>query len=241
MMWSDQHKRSRAVQPRMTPLPAAAPTLTPDERAFYLLPTLTVAQQLIGCILRHETDEGVTSGRIVETEAYLQGDPASHAYRGETPRNRSMFGPPGHAYVYLSYGVHYCFNVVTAPEGVAEAVLIRALEPLEGLELMLRRRGIAILPEALSERQRLRVASGPGNLTAALGLSRAQDGQDLIAGPLTIGSRPAGEPEPKFVATPRVGIRRGAEHPWRFLLAGSRAVSGPGWARLSDGGMTTRG
>ncbi len=201
--------------------------LQPDERAFYLLPTLEVAQRLIGCILSHETEEGVTSGRIVEMEAYLQGDPASHAYRGETPRNRSMFGPPGHAYVYLSYGVHYCFNVVTAPEGIAEAVLIRAIEPLEGMELMLRRRGISAPLEAVPERQRLRAASGPGNLTAALGLSKAQDGQDLTTGPLTIRSRPAGDLDAAILATPRIGITQGAEHPWRLLLPGSRSVSGP--------------
>jgi DNA-3-methyladenine glycosylase len=199
--------------------------LQPEDRAFYLLPTLEVAQQLIGCILRHETAEGVTSGRIVETEAYRQDDPASHAYRGETPRNRAMFGPPGHAYIYLSYGVHYCFNVVTAPEGIAEAVLIRALEPLEGLELMLRRRRITTPPEELPERRRLRVASGPGNLTVALGLSKMQDGQDLTTGPLTIRSRPAGEPEPVILTTPRIGITQGADQPWRFLLPGSRSVS----------------
>jgi DNA-3-methyladenine glycosylase len=201
--------------------------LQPEDRAFYLLPTLEVAQQLIGCLLRHETEAGVASGRIVETEAYCQRDPASHAYRGQTSRNRSMFGPPGHAYIYLSYGVHYCFNVVTAPEGVAEAVLIRALEPVEGLELMLRRRGIAAPPDEVPERLRLRVASGPGNLTVALGLSNVQDGQDLTTGPLTLRSRPAGEPEPVIVATPRIGISQAVDHPWRFLLSGSRAVSGP--------------
>lgn len=200
-------------------------------RAVYLLPTLAVAQRLIGCVLRHETEEGVASGRIVETEAYRQDDPASHAYRGETPRNRAMFGPPGHAYIYLSYGVHYCFNAVTSPEGIAEAVLIRALEPLEGLELMLRRRGITAPPEEVPERVRLRLASGPGNLTAALGLSKRQDGRDLTMGLLTICSRPSGEPEPVIAATARIGISHGADHPWRFLLAGSRSVSRPGSAK----------
>src|SRR5947209_1916885 len=200
--------------------------LQPENRAFYLLPTLTVARSLIGCVLRHETAEGVASGRIVETEAYCRDDPASHAYRGETPRNRTMFGPPGHAYIYLSYGIHHCFNVVTAPEGVAEAVLIRALEPLEGLELMLQRRGLRGPPAGVPERQRRRVASGPGNLSAALGLSRAQEGWDLTSSPLAILPRPAGEPEPLVLITPRIGISQGVDLPWRFLLAGSDSVSG---------------
>jgi DNA-3-methyladenine glycosylase len=194
--------------------------------AFYLQPTLTVAHALIGCLLRHETAGGITSGRIVETEAYCRDDPASHAYRGETPRNRTMFGPPGHAYVYLSYGIHYCFNVVTAPEGIAEAVLIRALEPVEGLDLMLRRRGICLPPEEVPERRRRRIASGPGNLTAALGLSRAQDGQDLTSGSLTVLPRPDGAPKHLVLITRRIGISQGVDFPGRFLLAGSDAVSG---------------
>jgi DNA-3-methyladenine glycosylase len=198
----------------------------PESPSFYLLPTLTVARALIGCVLRHETAEGMTSGRIVETEAYCRDDPASHAYRGETARNRTMFGPPGHAYIYLSYGIHYCFNVVTAPEGTAEAVLIRALEPLAGIELMLRRRGFAARAKPVTPRMRRLVASGPGNLSAAMGLSREQNGWSLCSGPLTIVTRPADAPEPLVLITPRIGISQGVDLPWRFFLSESDAISG---------------
>jgi DNA-3-methyladenine glycosylase len=234
-------------------MPEVSPTHQTAARSLdqilYLLPTLTVARQLIGCILRHETADGVASGRIVETEAYLHDDPACHAYRGETPRNRSMFGPPGRSYVYLAYGLHCCFNAVTAPEGVAEAVLIRALEPLEGIELMRQRRSgaftgidrrdrrgreqpytghpVDLVYSCKNVRKPLdsKLACGPGNVTKALGISKAQDGIDLTSGPLTILSRPAGEREPEVIATSRIGITRGVEYPWRFLLKGSRAVS----------------
>jgi DNA-3-methyladenine glycosylase len=198
----------------------------PESRSFYLLPTLTVARALIGCVLRHDTAEGMTSGRIVETEAYCRDDPASHAYRGETPRNRTMFGPPGHAYIYLSYGIHYCFNVVTAPAGVAEAVLLRAMEPLEGTELMLRRRGFTTSAKPVTPRMRRLVASGPGNLSAAMGLSREQNGWSLLSGRLAILPRPADAPESLVLITPRIGISRGVALPWRFFLSESDAISG---------------
>jgi DNA-3-methyladenine glycosylase len=178
-----------------------------------------VARALIGCTLLHETAEGRTAGRIVETEAYLRsGDPACHAARGETKRCRSMFGLPGTAYVYLIYGVHHCLNVVTAPKGVGEAVLIRALEPLEGLELMERRRGTPVEKN---------LCSGPGKLVQALGITLEQDGVDFRRGGLSLWS-PGGSKAPAdlpIAAGPRIGIREGAELPLRFCLEGSRWLS----------------
>jgi len=183
-------------------------------RGFYELPTVELARALIGCILVHETRAGRLAGRIVETEAYLgDEDPASHSFRGRTPRNAAMFGPPGRAYVYLVYGMHWCFNVVSAPEGVGQAVLVRALEPLEGLELMRRRRS------RTDERELCR---GPGRLTQALGITRAHDGADLRQGSLRI---EAGAAPGRIVAGPRVGISVAARRALRFRVAGSRWVS----------------
>ena len=167
---------------------------------------------LLGCVLTHRHPEGVTSGVIVETEAYRPDDPACHAYNGPTMRNRTMFEGPGLAYVYLSYGIHHLLNVVCEGEGVGSAVLIRALRPLEGRAQMVRLRG-----------RESRLCTGPGRLTQALGVDLSKDGHDLTGGDLTI-SR--GEPpEGEIVASTRIGITRGAELPWRYLVYGDANVS----------------
>jgi DNA-3-methyladenine glycosylase len=172
--------------------------------------------------LVHEAPDGRTIGRIVETEAYLgTADPASHGYRGKTARNAVMFGPPGHGYVYFIYGMHHCFNVVTAPPETAEAVLVRALEPVEGLELMRARRG--------TESDRA-LCSGPGKLVQAMGIGPQHDGVDLVRGPVGIWSR-ASFPSRRTIddgdiaATPRVGITKAADLPLRFYVPASEHVS----------------
>lgn len=183
-------------------------------RSFYGRDTVLVAKELLGCYLVHASATGLTAGRIVETEAYLQGDPACHAARGMTPRNRVMFGPPGHAYVYFIYGMYYCFNVVTEREGVGEAVLIRALEPVAGIPLMQDRRK----REKLTE-----LCSGPARLVQAMGISRAHNGCDLTKGPLFICR---GEVKPlRVVTTTRIGIKEGAELPLRFYVHGNNNIS----------------
>jgi len=197
--------------------PAARPRgrrLRPLPRRFFARPVLTVARDLLGHLLVHETPEGVVVGRIVETEAYRGADdPASHAYR-LTPRSRIMAGPPGIAYVYFTYGNHYCLNVVTEPEGRAAAVLLRGVEPVEGIHLMAARRGTA---------QPRLLASGPGRLAQAMGVTRRQNGWDLTRPPLFIA---AGSPGARRIATsPRIGIRRAVDRPWRFHLKDSAYVS----------------
>ncbi len=188
--------------------------LRPLTRRFFARPVLTVARDLLGHLLVHETPEGVVVGRIVETEAYRGADdPASHAYR-LTPRSRIMAGPPGIAYVYFTYGNHYCLNVVTEPEGRAAAVLLRGVEPVAGIHLMAARRGTAH-PRLL--------ASGPGRLTEALGVMRRHNGWDLTRPPLFIA---AGRPARRRIATSsRIGIRRAVDRPWRFYLKDSAYVS----------------
>jgi DNA-3-methyladenine glycosylase len=152
-------------------------------------------------------------GRIVEAEAYDHEDPASHGYRGRTPRNAAMFGPPGHAYVYRSYGIHWCLNLVCEEEGTANAVLLRALEPTHGLDVMRERRGL--------EGPRL-LCSGPGRLCQALGVTREHDGLPLDRPPFELLER---DRDVEVVAGPRIGITRAAELPWRYVEAGSRFVS----------------
>jgi DNA-3-methyladenine glycosylase len=170
-----------------------------------------VAPDLIGVTL---LVDGV-GGPLVEVEAYDHEDPAAHGYRGRTERNASMFGPPGHAYVYRSYGVHWCLNVVCEEEGSASAVLIRALEPAHGLDAMRERRGLGD-PRLL--------CAGPGRLCQALAITRAHDGLALDEPPFELHPR---ETEPEIVVGPRIGITKAADRPWRYGLAGSRYLSRP--------------
>jgi DNA-3-methyladenine glycosylase len=180
-------------------------------RDFFARSAHEVAPELIGATL---LVDGV-GGPIVEVEAYDQEDPASHAYRGRTARNAVMFGPPGHAYVYRSYGIHWCLNFVCDEPGRAEAVLIRALQPVVGLEAMRARRGVE------AERS---LCSGPGRLCQALGVTHDHDGLALDAPPFELHAR---EGVPEIATGPRIGITRAMELPWRYALAGSRYLSRP--------------
>jgi DNA-3-methyladenine glycosylase len=185
-------------------------------RDFYARPAALVARELLGAILVH----GPTAGIIVETEAYLgRDDLAAHASRGVTERTRVIFGPPGHAYVYLIYGMYECLNLVAEPQGEPGCVLIRALEPVAGVPLMQSRRPAARRVEDL--------ASGPARLTMALGITRAQNGADVTRGNFVV-RRAAGEQALEVQTTPRIGISRCADWPLRFLIRGNRFVSGPG-------------
>ena len=200
--------------------------IAPLPRAFYDRPTLDVARDLIGKTLLRRTEEGVAGGMIVETEAYVSAiDPSAHGFRGQTPRNRSMFGAPGYAYVYRSYGIHYCLNVVTESAGVAAAVLIRAIRPMVGVELMRLRRG-----ERVRDRD---LARGPGRLCQALALSVADDGADLRGHALWIGETPRLEGALPVAATARIGITQAADWPWRFVVVGDPYVSARG-VRAAD-------
>jgi DNA-3-methyladenine glycosylase len=200
--------------------------VTPLPVAFYARPSLTVARELIGKVLVSELGGVRTAGRIVEAEAYRPDDPASHSFRGPTSRNRSMFGPPGRAYVYLSHGIHHCMNAVAE---AGSAVLLRALEPVEGLEVMVARRRLEDL--------RL-LCAGPGRLCQALGITLGEDGRNLTsADGLWIAHGP---PPRRVVRTPRVGISVAAEKRWRFVDAETRYASRPVRARGRASATPTR-
>ena len=183
-------------------------------REFFDRSVHQVARDLIGCGVA----VGETAGVIVETEAYEASDPACHAYIGRTARNEVLFGPPGHAYVYLSYGIHSLLNFVTEREGSASAVLIRALEPTDGVELMRERRGREDI-EGL--------CSGPGKLTEALGVDLSLNGADLLQPPFDLSERSASWGAVEIAASERIGITKAADLPWRYSAAGSRYVSRP--------------
>jgi DNA-3-methyladenine glycosylase len=193
-------------------------------REFYARPTLEVARDLLGKALVHETPSGLTSGIIVEAEAYIgESDPACHAAPGPTRRNAPLYGPPGIAYVYLNYGIHYLVNAVTEPAASPAAVLIRALEPLEGEALMRRRRARSSGRRAQSF-STAELCRGPGNLTRALGITLRHNQRDLTASALRI--EDVGTRAPEVAWSRRIGIRVGVEPEWRVHVVGSAAVSG---------------
>jgi len=204
---------------RATPPPGASSGHVLS-RDFYERPTLEVAKDLIGKVLVHETRAGIAAGTIVEAEAYIgESDPACHAAPGPTTRNAPLYGPPGIAYVYLNYGIHYLVNAVTESEGWPAAVLIRALEPVDGLPLMRRRRAKSADADVND------LCRGPGNLTKALGIDLRQNLRDLTDSPLRIEDR--GAPPRPIAWSRRIGINVGVEQEWRVVAADSAAVSGP--------------
>lgn len=190
-------------------------------RSFYKRPTLTVAEQLLGKVLVHRTPGGVTAGMIVEVEAYIgEDDPACHAAPGPTRRNAPLYGPPGLAYVYLNYGIHYLVNVVTEAEGHPAAVLIRALHPVAGTALMKKRRA----PPA-GDVAEIDLCRGPGNLTRAMGITLVDNLLDLASSRLAIEARGATVGDVSW--GPRIGIRVGTDRSWRCWITDHPAVSGP--------------
>ena len=183
-------------------------------REFYARSVHDVAYDLIGCVVRHEE----TAGRIVETESYHMEEPACHAYAGVTERTGTLFGEPGCAYVYFSYGIHSLLNAVAEEAGVGAAVLIRALEPVDGVEEMRARRAVGRDED---------LCSGPGKLTQALGIGLSLNGSSLVDGPIEVLTREPGSREPRVVIGERIGITKAADLPWRFCDADSRHVSRP--------------
>jgi DNA-3-methyladenine glycosylase len=183
-------------------------------QSFFAKDAPDLAEALLGCKLVHKTPEGITSGIIVETEAYSQEDAASHSARGETPRTKVMFGPPGFAYVYFTYGMHYCFNVVSSREGHGSGVLIRALEPVEGIELMKERRNKENLQE---------LCNGPAKLVQAMGITLKDYGKPLFKGDLYV--EESVKTDVKIAVGQRIGISQAIDVPWRFWNENSPFVS----------------
>jgi DNA-3-methyladenine glycosylase len=188
----------------------------PLPRPFYARPSVEVARDLLGRHLVRRLPEGDLAGRIVECEAYEEGDPASHSFRGLTDRTRVMFGPPGHLYVYFTYGMHFCMNVVTGRDGEGSAVLLRAVEPLEGIDVMRERRGVT--------EDRI-LCAGPGRLTQAFGIAREDNGMDLVSGRDLFVTEGGAVDSEEIGAGRRIGISVATEKPWRFYVIGNPFVS----------------
>jgi DNA-3-methyladenine glycosylase len=201
-------------------LRSATPSSLALPRSFYDRPTLEVARHLLGKVLVHRTAGGVASGTIVETEAYIgEDDPACHAAPGRTRRNEPLYGRPGVAYVYLNYGIHHLVNAVTEAQGHPAAVLIRALEPIDGISLMIKRRFRHARDIDTAD-----LCRGPGNLTKALGITLSENRLDLVSSQLCIEDR--GFRPRDVMCGPRIGITVAVERPWRFWIAGNTSVSG---------------
>ena len=222
--------------PDPVPAPVTDPRTALLPREFFAGPSLQVAPRLLGCVLEHQTADGLVAVELTEVEAYEgSADPASHSYRGRTARNGVMFGPPGHAYVYFTYGMHFCVNLVCLPEGTSSAVLLRAGRVTEGAGLAAARRLAGRAGAAVTDRD---LARGPARLCQALGIDRAQDGADACdpGSPLRIRPGPPGPPGPppashsagtlpRVSRGPRVGVSTAADRPWRFWLTGDPTVS----------------
>jgi DNA-3-methyladenine glycosylase len=204
---------------------------SPLPREFYDRDPRRVSRQLLGKVLVRKRRKQFLAARIVEVEAYLEGDPAAHSFAGRTPRNAVLFGPPGYAYVYFIYGNHYCLNVSCLEDGVAGGILFRAAEPLVGIEEMVRARGLTILdgidhPNRIRELRKL--TSGPGRLAEAFGITREQDNNtDLTSPRSSLFIADDGYRVRRIVTTPRIGITMAAERPLRYVIAGNEFVSGP--------------
>jgi DNA-3-methyladenine glycosylase len=201
----------------------AAPVLP---RAFFNRDPVTVGRELLGKLLVRRAGRHLLAGRVVEDEAYLGAeDPAAHAYSGRTPRNAVLFGPPGRAYVYFIYGNHYCLNVACMPEGNPGGVLLRSMEPVFGLPAMARARGLQLTDTPRTTQLRL-IASGPGRMSQALGITRLRDNdKDLTAHASDLWFADDGYRPNRIAATPRVGITKAVDHPLRFVIAGNPFVS----------------